>query len=883
MVGRIRARVVRGPVAEVQVVVAVVVEVAPGGAAAVAAVSHAGAVGGRDELPGRRGDLDHLVVARRRVLHVAHGVPGDGIEAVGTVPLGQIEEDGAPVRGIEQFVGPAFGVVVVEVDALQAAEGVLRRKGDLEGQALEEDVDGQHRRDRQAGVLGRHDKTGPARDEHLVVAGADAVVAGEAVGQPVEGEGGLDDPAAALQHAGEGRVVAHLHLVGGGAAGRFVAPDGGRRVALRVGGQRDQGRDVRPGFGDGQALVGGHVEQRLHDARGPDDLDRVGLGGRAQPELDGQGGLRHEPGAAVDLADHGIAAGDATHARADGRGVERFRDQVEVQPVVGGGGGNVVAVQLVGQAGHVAEVDVQVAVLVEVRPAGRGGVGGRADPEAGGRRLVDELPAARAAGAVVAEQQVRHPVVLGIVPVVGQVEVEVAVVVVVRPGAARAVVAVVETVADGRREILEGLGARHAVIEAVGALVGQVEVQPAVAVVVAPGGSQAALGVLDAHGRRHVHEQPLAGIPAVLPVVAEEGVGAAVVVDQVEIMVAVVVVVAPGAAHGVAVVADAGAIEGCHVLEHPLAGQQGILAVVAVEAVGAVVAEVEVQVAVVVVVDPGHRARAAAVVGAGGGADVGEDARAVVAEEMVGRRAAHGHVGLVEVQVAVAVEVAPDGTLPVAVVAHAAGGRVLEQPRVGVAEVLAVVAVEVVRGVRAREPDGPVGDEEVGRAVGVVVAPGDAAAVAVVAHAGTVVRGHVDPVGGRGDHGDVGSRRRRLGVAQEVDGDRVELVLSDAVGHGEHEGARGAHGLEELPGAPVEAVPQLDELHAAAVVGRREVDLEGQRLPRAGHGQRVRRREAVVLDRGRAARPARRQPGAVLRADTVVDVLAIRQACKLVG
>ncbi len=384
-----------------------------------------------------------------------------------------------------------------------------------------------------------------------------------------------------------------------------------------------------------------------------------------------------------------------------------------MQPSVVGGLGHVIAEEFVGRARHIAQVDVQVAVLVVVGPAGGGGVGARADAEAHLRGDIHEIPTAGAAQvfAVVAEEHVGHPVILGVGPVAGHVEIEVLVVVVVRPGAARTVAAVVQTVADQWGHILEEIAARDAVVQTVGTLVGQVQVEPAIAVVIAPGAAEAVVGVVHAHDGRHVGPQPLALVVGISAVVAEQGIGAAVVVGQVQILVAVVVEVAPGAAHGVAIVADTGAVLWRHVREQPGTRFPGIFTVVAIETVWSVAAEVEVEVAVVVEIDPGHRAGTAGIIGTGLRGDIGEGTAAVVTEKVVGRRRADGHAGFVEIQVAVAVEVAPGHTLAVVGVAHGAGGRVLEEPGVRVAQILAVVVVEVVGFVGPGEPHGAVGDE----------------------------------------------------------------------------------------------------------------------------------------------------------------------------
>ncbi len=279
-------------------------------------------------------------------------------------------------------------------------------------------------------------------------------------------------------------------------------------------------------------------------------------------------------------------------------------------------------------------------------------------------------------------------------------------------------------------------------IKGVGSVVADEQVQAPVVIEVAPHAAGAAVGIVHAQVVRQIDPQPHARILRILAVVSQQAVGLIVEVRQVDVGIAVAVDVGPGAGHGVAVVADTGAVQGRHVGEDPLAGNRRVLAVVAVETVLAAVAEVEIHVTVLVEIAPGTAAAAAGIVDAGLDADIREHAAAVVAIQVVGGVVVgiDLHVDHVEIEVAVTVEIGPGHALTILVVGEGRRGDVWEEPAVGVARVLAVVAEEVVGGIGPALVGNAVGDVEIVVAVAVVVAPGGAAAVAVVADSRAVVR-----------------------------------------------------------------------------------------------------------------------------------------------
>ena len=254
----------------------------------------------------------------------------------------------------------------------------------------------------------------------------------------------------------------------------------------------------------------------------------------------------------------------------------------------------------------VREVEVEVAVVVDVRP--RGAEAPVRVVEAG---LAADL--GERAVVVVAVHQVR---LAGRVAPAHDVEILVAVAVDVgpggRPGPPRGADAGLradlgEPDAAGRAVVVE-----EAVLHA-DAVVGHEQVQPAVVVVV---GERALVGEvlgvdagldgdvdeLDAPGGAHVAQQPV-GLDLALPALGDEQVGAAVVVD-----------VGEGRTHREADVAEVVAGRGRDVGEHDVPGG----AVVAVELVGAaLVRDVQVVIAVAVDVGEGDPLAPPLVVGAG--------------------------------------------------------------------------------------------------------------------------------------------------------------------------------------------------------------------------------------------------------------------------
>ena len=125
------------------------------------------------------------------------------------------------------------------------------------------------------------------------------------------------------------------------------------------------------------------------------------------------------------------------------------------------------------------------------------------------------------------------------------------------------------------------------------------QIQVAVEIVVRPYRSIVGRGIVQAYADGHIGKRTVAVVPKQL--VGGIGVG------NKEIKIAIVVVVAPGHAFGV-----------CRRARHT-SGRSDIskcaIAVVAVQLIGSVPAQIEVQVAVVVVVAPGHAVVAAAIIG----------------------------------------------------------------------------------------------------------------------------------------------------------------------------------------------------------------------------------------------------------------------------
>ena len=368
--------------------------------------------------------------------------------------------------------------------------------------------------------------------------------------------------------------------------------------------------------------------------------------------------------------------------------------------------------------------------------------------------------------------------------VVDQVQVEITVAVVVRPSRPVALAVVVKTAVLG--DVDETVVA-VVLVETVGLpVVGHEELEGAVAVVVGPVGTD---GGRPGVGRpRHDRGEGAAAVVLCQDVGAAE-------VGHVGVLVAVAVVVGPGhcvpiaagigqARHAcrreaaavvaedldraaatagrgddvavvVAVVVDPGHVTALRrVVEAEVDGLRlertvTTIAVQLVAPVG-VVHQVDVEVSVLVVVEPLDVETLAAVIDAGGLADLDEGAAAVVAEELVVEVR-----GDVQVQVTVVVVVAPAGAV-------AGLGE-----RTDLTEAAAlVVAVEV-------QHAGQVRREQVGVAVVVVVAPQGGMALAAVVEAevvGDVGEGRLG-LGHREDlvSGDVGERLRLPGGPADGD------------------------------------------------------------------------------------------------------------------
>ena len=211
--------------------------------------------------------------------------------------------------------------------------------------------------------------------------------------------------------------------------------------------------------------------------------------------------------------------------------------------------------------------------------------------------------------------------------------------------------------AASARDLCEAASTVIPVQEVGQVLHGDVQVEIAVAVVVEPLGAAAEAGVVRGAALADVGEGP-----AIVPVQAV-GQGRA-VVGQVEVLITVVVDVGPGTLDMMAHRVDAGVA----------VDDKGGVAPVLEELVGltAGVGQVEIEVAVVVVVgDGGALAVGRAVLDAGVPAPLAEAAVAVVQIEKVRR----SDTSDVEIWIAVVVEVAPDRATTVGAVAQTDAGR----------------------------------------------------------------------------------------------------------------------------------------------------------------------------------------------------------------
>ncbi len=536
------------------------------------------------------------------------------------------------------------------------------------------------------------------------------------------------DPTAGPHEIGELGALGGLHLVFDGAAGGLVAPADGVDRTRRVQGLDIHGGHVGTHFRELQPLVGRQGQDLLDPPGGPFDQERVDQCRRAESELGGERILAVVTLAAVDLPDLMDAAGRQGQTRPDGRDARGLADQIDVQEVVSGR--LVVAHETVGVAVvPVGQVYVQVSVAVVVGPAGRGAIGFVVGQEHIGHLYKEPAVGLAAVGAVVTVE----PAVLGhdAIVEVDHMEVQVTVVVVVDPGAVAAVARVVHQGVG--RDVHKDTGV-VAVKTIRLRVVGDVKVEVAVVVEVAPGGTTAEAGAVEAgrHGHVDEHATQIVGIAGVLGIVAQQQIRS-VVIDDEEILIAVVVVVGPDGA--LAVAGAAGRGHDGHVGEEPFTGTVGTLAVVAQQDVADRVGHVEIKITIAVVIDPRTG------VGAAGGTEnetvghVDEEAvrilgparrDRIVAEEMIGALG----IGQVEIQVAVVVVVAPDadaGNLAAAD-ARAGGCDVHEQPVPRTAAVLPIVAEELVVAV--------VRHIEIQVAIVVEVGPG-----------GSVTRGEVGQVG----------------------------------------------------------------------------------------------------------------------------------------
>ncbi len=333
----------------------------------------------------------------------------------------------------------------------------------------------------------------------------------------------------------------------------------------------------------------------------------------------------------------------------------------------------------------VGEREIEVAVSVEIHPL---------DPVRRAMRQLQRRQDVNQAAAFVVKQEV---VFLDrLIDVRRHVEVRAAVVVVVPPPRRRRFVAALHTKLCGD---FRECSAAVIPIQEVGAIAGDEQVEIAVTVdvrnarAVAPGGLRPGSAV-HAKLARHVHESRA--------VVAEHAVGVAVLVGDEEIEVAVFVEVEPHRTHGSARIVEA---------ELP-ADARETTAVIPEQHVGRIAKRDEqIEVAVVVNVDPRDLTRFAQRVDAHGRADVREmRAAAVVPIEPVARLRSAGEPD-VQVDLAVAIKIAPRRGASVGEVGDPGRARHLD-------ECPAIVAIQPVRLALLEA------DEQIQIAVAVDVRPG---------------------------------------------------------------------------------------------------------------------------------------------------------------
>ena len=294
---------------------------------------------------------------------------------------------------------------------------------------------------------------------------------------------------------------------------------------------------------------------------------------------------------------------------------------------------------------------------------------------------------------------------IGPIAAADQKEIDVAVAVVVGPDRAGT-----EPIRTGvahagrRRHVLEAVAAVVA-IEGIGTDVGQIEIQVAVVVIIRPG------TLLTYFHIGHTERTKDFGDGAA--VVAQQGVFL-LAVDEEQIQVAVVVIVHPVDVVGVAFVVENRRLND--------AGKGGIAGVVQVEFVFEVISpQIDIQITVVVVIPPGHRGFAAALLGIdaqGIAAHFCKNAGLVFQQVVLVIKIRH-----IEIQIAVVVVVCPGRGRAIAPIGQkmllAQVSRIRHIGKIA----LALVAPQGIDR-QGLELSTPVGDVDIEIPVAVVVAPG---------------------------------------------------------------------------------------------------------------------------------------------------------------